>query len=64
MRVKIDWKICEGHGQCVLAAPEVFALPDDKDQVTVLDENPSEDLRDKVERAAMVCPMLAITIED
>jgi ferredoxin len=64
VKINIDWNLCEGHGQCVVAAPEVFDLPDDKDQVTVLDDNPPEGLRDKVERAAMVCPMTAITIED
>ena len=64
MKLNVDLDLCEGHAQCVMAAPEVFLLPDDADVVTVLDENPPDELRDKVERAAMMCPVAAITVED
>lgn len=43
-------------------APEVFEVRDD-DFLYVLDENPGEELREKVERAAQRCPKQAITIE-
>lgn len=64
MKVIVDMDLCEGHGECVMAAPEVFLLPDGADVVTVLEESPPDELRDKVERAAMMCPVVAITIED
>lgn len=27
MHVTVDYDLCAGHGQCLLAAPEVFGLP-------------------------------------
>ena len=43
------------------AAPEVFRVDED-DTLTILIEQPGEDLRDKVEEAARLCPRQAITI--
>ena len=43
-------------------APEVFEVRDD-DYLYILDENPAESLRPKVEEAARSCPKAAITIE-
>lgn len=62
MKVVVDWAACQDHGQCCFAAPEVFQL-DDAGKMVVLNENPDESLRDKVEEAADVCPLQAITIE-
>ena len=61
MRVVVDTDLCEGNARCVAAAPEVFELGDD-DQARVLIEEPGEELREKVERAARVCPRGAIRI--
>ncbi len=61
MRVVVDPDLCEGNARCVAAAPEVFELGDD-DQARVLIEEPGEELREKVERAARVCPRGAIRI--
>jgi len=58
MKVDVDVAICEGHAQCMLAAGEVFDVPVDK--VVLLQDDPPEELRSKVERAAMVCPAQAI----
>jgi ferredoxin len=44
-------------------APEVFEVRDD-DLLYVLDENPPEELRAKVEAAVRTCPKNAISIED
>ena len=63
MRVVVNFDLCESNALCVDAAPEVFEVRDD-DFLYVLDENPSEDLRAKVEAAVRVCPKQAITIED
>ena len=64
MRVVVDELRCDAHGVCVDACPEVFALDDDDDKVRVLVEEPDESLREQLQRAVVVCPKAAITIED
>jgi ferredoxin len=63
MRVIVDFDQCESNALCMAAAPEVFEVRDD-DFLYVLQEEPSEELRAKVEAAARSCPKTAITIED
>ena len=63
MRVIVDFDLCESNALCMAAAPEVFEVRDD-DFLYVLDENPPEELRAKVQEAARVCPKQAITVED
>ncbi len=63
MRVVVDFDVCESNALCMAAAPEVFEVRDD-DFLYVLDENPPEALREKVEKAAKSCPKQAITILD
>ena len=63
MRVVVDFDLCESNALCMGAAPEVFEVRDD-DLLYVLDENPAETLREKVEAAVRTCPKHAITIED
>ena len=62
MRVVVDYDLCESNALCMAAAPEVFEVRDD-DFLYVLQAEPSEDLRGKVEEAARRCPKQAITIE-
>ena len=62
MRVVVDFDLCESNAVCMGIAPEVFEVRDD-DFLYVLQEEPSEDLREKVEEAARRCPKQAITIE-
>ncbi len=64
MKVTVDLDVCEAHGDCVLAAPEVFELGDDDDTVTVVQPEPPEELRSKVSEAERSCPVAAIRIED
>jgi ferredoxin len=64
MKVIVDLDVCEAHGDCVVAAPEIFDLGDDDDVVTVLQPEPPEELRQKAEKAASDCPVAAITIQD
>lgn len=63
MRVVVDYDLCESNALCMAAAPEVFEVRDD-DFLYVLDENPPEELRSKVELAVQRCPKQAIKIED
>ena len=64
MKVIVDELRCDAHGLCVDACPEVFALDDDDDLVTVRVVEPDESLRASLERATLMCPKAAITIED
>ncbi|MHB1533636.1 MAG: ferredoxin [Acidimicrobiales bacterium] len=63
MRVVVDFDRCESNALCMAAAPEVFEVRDD-DFLYVLQEQPPEELRAKVNEAARSCPTQAITIED
>jgi ferredoxin len=63
MRVVVDFDLCESNALCMAAAPEVFEVRDD-DFLYVLDENPPEELRDKVIAAMRSCPKNAISIEE
>lgn len=60
MRVTLNAEMCEGHGKCEKAAPEVFKLGDDDTSVVLLDEIPAA-LEEKVERAIRLCPRQAIS---
>lgn len=64
MKIDIDFDMCDGHGECVIAAPEVFDLNEDGDTVVLLDENPDEGLRPKVAAAAKLCPLAVIKVDD
>ena len=64
MHVTVDYELCEGHGQCILAAPEVFDLPDDSEQVVLLDPDPPPAAHAAVIQAAAMCPAQALRIED
>jgi ferredoxin len=64
MHVYVDASKCELHGECVMAAPDVFEIDEDETEgVTVLDAEPDETLRAAVEDAALLCPVAAIRIE-
>ena len=60
MKVEVDTDLCQAHGECVFAAPEVFEL-DDEDQIHWV-ESPDESLREQVLTAAKVCPVSAIKV--
>ena len=63
MRIIVDYGLCESNALCVQAAPEVFEVRDD-DLLYLLDEEPSERLRAKVEAAVRACPKQAIRLEE
>ncbi|WP_331773175.1 ferredoxin (plasmid) [Embleya sp. NBC_00888] len=69
MRIEVDLKRCNNHGQCVFSAPEVFSLDDqgllafraestDRYVSPALDESQREQLQE----ASDMCPTLAITL--
>ena len=63
MRVVVDFDLCESNAICMGIAPEVFEVRDD-DFLYVLQENPPEELRPKLEQAVRSCPKQAIRLED
>jgi len=62
MRILVDRDLCEGNAVCMKVCPEVFTVDDD-DQVRLLVEQPSEELRAKVEAAVRRCPRQALKLE-
>jgi len=64
MKVIVESSRCELHGECVMAVPEVFEIDDDKDVVTLINPEPGEHLRRKVEDAVLMCPVAAISLAD
>jgi ferredoxin len=63
MKVKVDFDLCESNAVCMGIAPEVFEVRDD-DFLYILDEDPPEALRPKLEEAVAACPRAAITLVD
>lgn len=68
MKVEVDLHKCQDHGQCVYAAPNLFALDDDgrlalrSEAADVYRAEIDEALADEVQEAADVCPLQAITV--
>ena len=60
MRIKVDVEKCIGAGQCVNAAPTVFAQNEDDGMVVLLDETPPADKAAGVRSAIRLCPVRAI----
>ncbi|MEU6100547.1 ferredoxin [Streptomyces flaveolus] len=60
MRITVDMNLCESHGQCVFAAPEIFSFDDD--DYLVYEAAPRDTLLDRAQKAAAVCPVRAITL--
>lgn len=63
MKVVVDFDTCQSNAVCQGIAPEVFEVRDDG-YLYILQENPPEELRAKVEDAVRSCPVQAISIED
>ena len=58
----VDFDLCESNAACMDIAPEVFEVRDD-DLLYILQEEPPEDLRPKLEEAVRRCPKQAISLE-
>jgi ferredoxin len=62
MKVIVDFDVCASTGSCMQTCPEVFEVRTDG-YLYILQGEPGEELRAKVEQAADLCPTGAITIE-
>ena len=63
MKIIVDYDLCEANAVCMAEAPEVFKVDED-DNLNILDENPGEALRTKVEAAVRLCPKQALKLAD
>jgi len=62
MKINVDRDRCVGAGQCVLAAADVFDQSIDDGLVELLQAEPSEELREAVNEAELICPSGAIEL--
>jgi ferredoxin len=62
MKVSVNYDLCQSNALCMSAAPEVFEVRDDG-FLYVLQEEPPEELRQRVLEAESLCPVQAITVE-
>jgi ferredoxin len=62
MKVVVDFDKCTSNAVCMGIAPEVFEVRDDN-FLYILQEEPPEALRPKMEEAVRMCPTGAISIE-
>ena len=63
VKVVVDFDLCQSNALCMGLAPEVFEVRDDG-FLYILDENPPEELRERLRQAVNGCPTGAISIVD
>jgi len=62
-KVVVDFDKCESNALCMGVAPEVFEVRDD-DFLYLLQDEPPDELRERVEQSVRQCPKQAISIVD
>jgi ferredoxin len=62
VKISVDMTKCQDHGQCAIAAPEVFRINDEGR--LEYEGEVDEARRMEVEEAADVCPVQAIELLD
>ena len=63
MRVVVDRDLCQGHAACEGEAPTVFSVSK-QGELTILQPEPPEELREQVLLAVRYCPTHALSIEE
>lgn len=63
MNILIDRDRCEGHGQCLTAAPDVLDLDDEGVAVVKTSQPLADDLASQAESAVSVCPVAALAVD-
>lgn len=64
MKITVNLELCQGHGQCEDAAPEVFFVNDDGFAQLHMDEVSDAELARKVQDAESRCPANAIVLTE
>jgi len=62
MHVSVNFDVCASTGTCMQICPEVFEIRSDG-YLYLLQEDPPDELREKVMEAEESCPTGAITVE-
>ena len=61
----MDTGLCQGHGMCVLEAPEVFELAKHASTVTIVTGGPVDEAQlAAVKQAVKYCPNAALSLEE
>jgi sterol 14-demethylase len=60
-RIVVDRDLCQGHGVCESEAPKLFSVSK-RGELTVLDETPPDEQRERAEQAVKFCPTQALSI--
>ena len=63
MKIKVDFDLCESNALCEAIAPENFEIDDD-DFLQILDDEVTDENRERIDRAVASCPKSAISIVD
>ena len=61
VKVQVNTDMCEGHGKCEMAAPEVFKLGSDDVSIVLMTGELTGEIAAKAERAIRLCPRQAIS---
>ena len=61
MKVVVDYDLCEANAICMGIEPTVFEVRED-DVLYIIDDNPPESKRAKIEEAVRRCPKQALSI--
>ena len=64
MRVSVDKEKCVSSGQCAMTAPDVFDQHEDSGVVWLRTDRPAAEQQDDARNAALVCPVMAITVTE
>lgn len=64
MKVSLNQEKCVASGQCVVTAPDIFDQREEDGVAVLRTTHPSPGLAGQVRHAAVVCPALAITVEE
>jgi ferredoxin len=62
VKISVDRDVCDLHGQCVFAAPDLFRFRDDGE--LEYEEEAPDDRVAAVRRAASLCPTSAIELRE
>jgi ferredoxin len=63
MHVSVDYDLCDSNAICMGIVPEVFEVRDDG-FLYILNEDPGEDLRARMQESVRACPTQAISISE
>ncbi|GAA3938459.1 ferredoxin [Microbacterium soli] len=64
MQVRVDQKVCQGHGVCLMMAPGIFDIDDETGLSYVMKQPVTEEERRAALAARGNCPERAIRIID